>query len=189
MLADFYPASYREDGVDYYCKRCRLKTTNVYRVKRAYSGPDCKNCGSSRVYYAKGLCHTCYNYKLRTGKNRPTEADYTKEVVDWVFRIIDGETVEDIAETSSLNQDTIRRVLLDRYSGEKFSKALSVIPREIKVNVKSKITGRLRPKDVRRIKELYHDYGMGQKEIGELYGRTYSSISRIVNGSRYSDVE
>ncbi len=174
-------------GVDYYCIPCRLESTAASRKRRARRGPPCGNCGERYVYYAKGLCGPCYVYKQRTGQDRRTDNDYTKTMIGWMFDIIDGSSVEDLACASKYCEETIRAALAGRLESPHWEQAYALLPEEMQKKVKHAINGRLRPRDVREIREL-SARGLKQIEIGKMYGRTYSSISRIVNGSRYGHI-
>lgn len=184
---EFYIRTQYEGGTDYYCKSCRLDTTAASRKRRARQGPPCTNCGDKYVYYAKGLCHTCYAYRCRTGVDRPMDNDYTKTLLDWAFRVMRGEEVEDIAKTSEYCSGTIQRVLNGKIDGRQWRRAYNLLPKEMRKEVRYSITSLLRPRDVRKIRELAAN-GHTQEEIGKIYNRTYSAISRIVNGSRYGHV-
>ena len=187
-ISRFYSSpTWGTDGTDYYCIQCRLDTTAESRERRAMGGPECKNCGEKYVYYAKGLCATCYTYKCRTGKERPTSDDFARLVVDWAFRTSGGESIEDIAKTSRYCKDTIKNALTGYGDAERWQRAYQVLPRDVRQDLKAKITGRLRPRDVREIRKLAAD-GHKHADIGEMYDRTYSSISLIVNGHRYGHV-
>ena len=183
---EFYKAVCWSDGIDYYCIKCRLDTTAASRKKRAKNGPPCENCGERYVYYAKGLCHACYCYKLRTGKDRKTENDYARYLIDWAFRAIKGEPIEDIAACSGFHEETVHRALYGTVESKNWVRAYDLLPDELKKEVRYSLSSRLRPRDVRKIRELAR-LGYTQTDIGR-YNRTYSAISRIVNGSRYPNV-
>lgn len=183
----FYSNAGSGGGVDYYCIQCRLKSTAASRKRRARRGPPCDNCGEKYVYYAKGLCGSCYVYEQRTGRPRPTTTDYAKTLIDWAYRLIRGEAVKDLADSSSYCEYTIRKIMSGSIEAEHWKQAYALLPDEMRKELKHSINGRLRPRDVRRIRELAAN-GHKQREIGELYNRTYSAISLIVNGKRYGYV-
>lgn len=185
--SEFYTRNIEKDGLDYYCKDCRLENTAISRRKRELNGPPCSNCGDTHVYYACGLCKTCYTYKCRTGVDRPTQDDHDKVFMDWTFKIMNGHTTNDIAKEYDVCETTVRAALMGRSESDKYNHARELLPRKVRQKIKSKITGRLASEDVRRIRSMYKN-GAKLHEIGEEYGRCISSISRIVNGSRYSDV-
>ncbi len=188
-VCEFYQCEHYKDGYDYYCIICRQATTDASLKRRARRGPPCSNCNTKHVYYAKGMCKVCYTYKMRTGRDRPTDTDRIKAVVDWAFRTINGDSLEDLADSSTSSVGTIRNVLVGKPTvGRQWRLAYDILPHGMQKKIRYLLTpGRLRPRDVREIRELAAN-GYTQQEIGVMYNRTYSAISRIVNGSRYADV-
>jgi hypothetical protein len=66
-LTEFYKNSGKKDGLDTYCKTCRLASAKVYREKLGET--SCKYCDRPLAHKATGLCRG-HQYRLECGDLR-----------------------------------------------------------------------------------------------------------------------
>jgi hypothetical protein len=188
-VSEFYSVKKEKDGHDYYCKACRLKTSRESLHRRNRNGPPCKNCGERGNYYASGRCHTCYNYKNRTGKERPTQDAYTKLVLEWAHRVIYYDDSPAFLEKEyDQKANVIRRALIGRGTSKFYLHAYSLLPDDMKRRLHFKLLKYLHEEDVRRIRSLYGSGMFTLKDLGNMYNIHLSAVSRIVNRLTYKYV-
>lgn len=176
------------------CPKCRRKITYIswfVHVKKCNGLNVCENCGSDDLYNTN-LCHACYEYRRKNGKDRPPSS-LAREDGTWVLPLIKqaietGEILCEIINSTDFSECTLKEALRGKY--KKYRPALQGLPtkkilRFLSLNRKTAFT-------MKEACQILNEYRQGGITISALANREavdISTVSRLVNRHRWKGAE